>query len=414
MQLRILNGLIATAALAMLGACSTPCGAPGRLCAPVEANTRVVPIIPDPMTIKAPPAPPAPTVQTMPVVTPDSPPAAAIPPAPNAIRIGLILPLRSQSLGPPAAALRDGFMAAYERDRNGIVINVIETDDSTDETLDAYMAAVKANDLIVGPLARSAVGAIAASGTVSKPTIALNHPEGRSADNPIPPKMLVVGLSIEDEARQVAQWAGTDFPRSNALIVSGPNAWQRRSASAFGGRWTQLGNQSQVVELLSSAGYLHESGINQLKTRVEAEPPALIFAALDGNQLRQLRAAIGNSIPVYGTSSVNPGSEPGTAVAELDGVRLLDLPWQVQPDHAAVMIYPRPLQNTGSVDLDRLYALGIDAFRITREIALKPIGTFKMDGVTGRLAFSFGQGPARFTRTETGAVYQGGAFKIKR
>jgi len=237
-------------------------------------------------------------------------------------------------------------------------------------------------------------------------------PDGRGADNPIPAKMLVIGLSIEDEARQVAQWAAAEFPRANALIVSGPNSWQRRSAAAFGTRWNQLGNQSQVVELLSSAGYLHESGINQLRAKVETEPPTLIFAALDGNQLRQLRAGIGTTLPVYGTSSVNPGNEPGTAVAELDGVRLLDLPWQVQPDHSAVMVYPRPLTNSGSLDLDRLYALGIDAFRITREIALKPTGSFKMDGVTGRLAFSFGQGPARFSRIETGAVYQGGAYKL--
>lgn len=412
MLIRILNGAIAAASLALLGACSTPCDAPGRLCAPEQANTRVVPIMPDPMALKAPPAPPASVVQTLPVASPDAPPAEPVAPAANAIRIGLILPLRSDALRKPAEALRDGFMAAYERDRAGFVVNVIETNDSTDETLDAYMAALRQNDLIVGPLARSAVDAIATSGTVSKPTIALNHPDGRGVDNPIPAKMLVIGLSIEDEARQVAQWAAAELPRSNALIVSGPNSWQRRSAAAFGSRWTQLGNQSQVVELLSSAGYLHESGINQLKTKVDTESPALIFAALDSNQLRQLRASIGNTLPVYGTSSVNPGNEPGTAVAELDGVRLLDMPWQVQPDHSAVMVYPRPLTSSGSLDLDRLYALGIDAFRISREIALKPTGSFKMDGVTGRLAFTFGQGPARFSRIETGAVYQGGAYKL--
>jgi uncharacterized protein len=407
MQSRILNGWFAIAALLSLGACSTPCGAPGGLCAPTQANTSVKPIIPDPMTFSPPPAP-QPMVNTMPILAPDAP--AAVPPT-NAIRIGLILPLRSDGLRKPASALRDGFLAAYERDRAGFVVNIIETGDSTDETLDAYMAAVRANDLIVGPLARPAVAAVAISGTVSKPTIALNHPDGNRSDSPIPPKMLVVGLSIEDEARQVAAWAAAEHPRSTAMIVTGNSPWQRRMASAFGARWTQLGNQSQVMEMPVSSGYVHEASINQLKSRLEAEPPALVFAALDGNQLRQVRSSIG-ALPVYGTSSVNPGTEPGSALAELDGVRLLDVPWAVQPDHSAVMVYPRPLADDGSPDLDRLYALGIDAFRIAREIALKPSGSFKMDGVTGRLTFSFGQGPSRFSRSIPGAVYQGGAFKL--
>lgn len=362
------------------------------------------------MTFNAPQAPP-PKVQTLPVDAPVAPPVAA-PPAANAIRIGLMLPLRSEALGKPAEALRAGFMAAFERDQTGFVVNVIETTDSSDETLSAYMAALKVNDLIVGPLSRSAVEAVAASGTVSKPTIALNHPEGSRADNPIPPKMLVIGLSIEDEARQVAQWAASEHPRSTALVLAGSTAWQRRIANAFAARWTQLGNVVQTQEMPVSSGYVHEASINALRSRLETEAPALVFAALDGKQLRQLRSAIGTTLPVYGTSSVNPGNEPGAAMAELDGVRMLDLPWHVQPDHQAVMVYPRPLDNLGSLDLDRLYALGIDAFRVTREIALKPAGSFKMDGVTGRLTFSFGQGPARFTRSASPVVYQGGAYKL--
>ncbi|UUZ57017.1 penicillin-binding protein activator [Massilia sp. H-1] len=111
---------------------------------------------------------------------------------------------------------------------------------------------------------------VATSGTVSKPTIALNHPA--SGGDPVPPKMLVIGLSIEDEARQVAQWAAAEHPKSAALIVSGSNAWQRRIAAAFAARWQQLGNTSQLVEVPVSSGYLHESGISQVRTRIETEP----------------------------------------------------------------------------------------------------------------------------------------------
>lgn len=403
MLIRILNGLLATATLALLGACSTPCDAPGGLCAPLKANTSVPTRAPAPLAAPAPAA----VVETMPV---DAPGAAA-PSAAPVIRIGLLLPLRSDALGPPASALRAGFLAAWERDRSGFTVNLIETGDAPGEALDAYMAALKDNDIIVGPLARSAVGAIAFSGAVNKPTIALNHPDGRGTDA-LPPNMLVVGLSIEDEARQVAQWAASEFPGSSALIVSGGANWQRRIAAAFAAQWKQLGNKAELAELSASGGYLNEHGIISLKTRIDAEQPTIMFAALDADQLRQVRSIVGTALTTFGTSSVNPGTGQASALVDLDGTRLLDMPWEVHPEHSAVMVYPRFLGSTRSLDHDRLYALGIDAFRIARQVALKPNTPFKMDGVTGRLSVDFGQGRTRFSRTQSGAVYQAGGFKL--
>jgi outer membrane PBP1 activator LpoA protein len=406
-----LKGLFAAlagaAALALAG-CSTPCDAPGRLCAPIESITspqpepreRVEPIGPEAVPVE-----PA-QVQTRPVEAPGAAPAAK-----SDTRIGLILPMRSETLGVPAEALRAGFMAAYERDRDGFTVNLIETGDNAQETLDAYAAALQHNDIVVGPLARPAVTALAASGLVAKPTIALNNPEARTA---LPARMLVIGLSIEDEARQVAAWASAERPPgATALIVYGASAWQRRLASAFAAEWQRRGHSAQMAELAASNGYLSEASLGQLKQRVEAEPPALLFTALDAGQLRQLRATVGTALPCYGTSSVNPGTEPGMAMAELDGLRLLDLPWEVHPDHPAVMVYPRWTAAARTLDLDRLYALGIDAFRVARELALHPDGSFAMDGVTGRLQVSFGRGQAaRFERVEPAAVYRGGAFKL--
>ncbi|MFB9241446.1 penicillin-binding protein activator [Massilia antarctica] len=427
MLIKSLMGWFAAGALAMLSACSTPCDRPGGLCAPIEPNTSVAPAQPRVIAVQEPVVPEA-EVETMAVDAPpgavaahphaaDLPTAvpAAVPAAAGskpATRIALLLPTRSDALGPPAGALRAGFMAAYERDRSGFVVNLIETGDSAQDVLAAYTDALAQNDMVVGPLARSAVSAIAAAGVaVSKPTIALNHPEGRGTNAALPHNMLVMGLSIEDEARQVAQWAASEHPGARALVVAGANAWQRRIANAFAAQWKQLGNQSQTVELTASNGYLSESGIAQLKSRVDADQPALLFTALDADQLRQVRASLGSNVPAYGTSSVNPGTEPGTALAELDGVRLLDLPWEVQPDHPAVMVYPRWNASRRTLDLDRLYALGIDAFRVAREISLHPGASFTMDGVTGRLSVSFGDGPARFERVQPTAVYQGGTFK---
>jgi outer membrane PBP1 activator LpoA protein len=324
-------------------------------------------------------------------------------------RIALLLPLQSSALAQPAEAVRAGFMAGYERDRSGVTVNIIPTGDSSEATLDAYTRAAQQHDIVVGPLARPAVAALATSGAVTRPTIALNHPQ---INGPLPRQMLVIGLSLEDEARQVADWAAAEQPGGRALVLSGKAAWQQRLTGAFTARWSQLGLNNSVVDLPSSDGYVDGNALAELRARMQVDPPQLVFAALDAVELRQVRSAIGTSIPTYGTASVNPGRDPGASAPELAGVRILDLPWTVQPDHPLVASYPRWNGPLEGFDLQRLYALGIDAFRIARELALRPNSAFQLDGVTGRLSVDMGNGAPSFRRVETGTVYRdGGQFE---
>ena len=356
MPIKSLNGLLGLAALGLLGACSTPCDVPGRLCAPILSNT-------------------------------------------------------SADQDHPAAAVRAGFMAGYERDRDGIVVDVIDSGDTPAQALDAYAAAVRTDDIVVGPLARQSVRAVATGASVDKPTIALNHP---GADTPLPSRLLVMGLSIEDEARQVARWAADEHPGAAALIVSGASAWERRIAGAYAAQWKEQGGQARTVELPDSNGYLSEAALQQLKTQTDAAPPEVLLAAVDAGQLRQVRATLGSAsaIAIYGTSTANPGADHAEALAELDGVRLLDQPWEVQPDDSAVMVYPRASGGQQTLDLERLYALGIDAFRVARETALHPGTRFTLDGVTGRLRVGWDTGAASFERSEPQVTVQDGRFVL--
>jgi outer membrane PBP1 activator LpoA protein len=379
MLIKSLSGLIAAAALGLLAGCGTPCGAPGRLCAPAEPNTS------------------APAAALPPVVHEAAGPVARAAPAATT-RIGLLLPLQSDKLGQAAEAVRAGFMAGYGRERAGFEVDLVVTGDSPEDALEAYRHAATHDDIIVGPLPRQAVDALAASAELSKPTIALNHPERQG---PLPARMLVIGLSIEDEARQVAQWASSEHPGARALVLGGAAAWQQRAARAFEARWTQLGHASRSAELAGADGLVSQAALDDLKSGTEADPPDLLFAALDAAQLRQVRAALGAAIPCYGASSVNPGRE---AIAELNGVRVLDLPWEV--GGGAAQAYPR-WTDSQSLDMDRLYALGIDAFRVARAIALRPGTPFTLDGVTGTLA----AGADGVERTEAAAVYQDGALQ---
>jgi outer membrane PBP1 activator LpoA protein len=57
--------------------------------------------------------------------------------------------------------------------------------------------------------------------------------------------------------------------------------------------------------------------------------------------------------------------------------------------------------------MERLYALGIDAYQVARGVAAQR-GVFDVDGATGRLKVTIGAGPARFERSASPAVYQDG------
>ncbi|SEO30658.1 hypothetical protein SAMN05428959_106215 [Duganella sp. CF517] len=423
--------------------------------APIISATPPPPAAPPPLP-KPPPEPAPPAAETFAIDLPGgAAPGAAgnsagdqpqgrpaderAPPSNAPINMALLLPLRSETLGAAAESLRAGFMAAWERDRDNITVTVIETSDVPQDILSTYASATEREDIIVGPLARSAVAAIAASPLVSKPTIALNYPEGYGSAGaaPLPPKMLAMGLSIEEEARQAAQWAAAEHPGASAMILTTSSSWQRRIAAAFAGQWQRIGQPVRMVELNAPNGYLSDPDLVQLRARLAQDPPGLLFSAMGADQTRQLRGALGapvtteptnptistadampaqppvqlssfSALPVYGTSALNPGATMAFAGPELDGVRLLDLPWQVQRDHPAVMVYPHPVQ-AGTADMERLYALGIDAYRVAREISRRPAGRFHIDGVTGRLTVDFGQGTSSFERIEQPAIYKNGA-----
>jgi hypothetical protein len=422
--------------LVLLAGCSTvSLKEPQRLCAPGSANTSVgngnyacPDNAPAPVNERAAPAPEPESapVQTMPVPLPgqESAANAAQPAARNGpVRIALLLPMKSPALGGAAESVRAGFMASVERDGAGAEVELVPTGESADDTLAAYARAAASHDVIVGPLDRPAVSALAAGGPLSRPTVALNHPEPRGA---LPPGMLVAGLSIEDEAAQAAEWAAREHPHGRVLILTANAPWSQRAAAAFEARWSELGHTGQRFPVPSAEGRVEPSAIAALKSRLEIDPPELLFAALDVVELRQVRAETGAAIPCYAGSASNPGRAAGISVPELDGLRLVDVPWLVRPDDRAVMMYPRPIDTEQSLTMNRLYALGIDAFLVARELALRPGAPFRIDGVTGQLAVESaadgaangatngatnGANKPRLQRSEAMAVYHDGTFE---
>src|SRR5262249_32095729 len=123
------------------------------------------------------------------------------------------------------------------------------------------------------------------------------------------------------------------------------------------------------------------ASLDKLRQAANLGVADMVFLALDYSAAMIARPYLGGIRAIYATSQVNVGNSL-LGARELDQVRFVDLPWLLQPQHAPVMIYPHP--GFASIDLDRLYALGIDAFRVCLEL-LRQNRNVELDGVTGRI-----------------------------
>ena len=95
---------------------------------------------------------------------------------------------------------------------------------------------------------------------------------------------------------------------------------------------------------------------------------------------------------------------PSPAVArDLDGVRVVEIPWLLTPDTPQIALLPR--RDFESAALARLYALGIDAYRVAAAFNNGPPSRFEIDGATGHITLVLGR---QFAREGSLGVYRDG------
>jgi uncharacterized protein len=319
--------------------------------------------------------------------------------------IALLIPPRDGPFNRAAESLLAGVTAGHARDGAGVRIDVIETEDQADQLALLYAELQDRRvELVLGPITRGGASALVELGALRVPTLALNFPE---ADLPVPANLVFFGLGIESESRQIAGFAfghalaraGNRAPRAAVVAVAVPVA--RRSGLAFREQWLALGGQCR--DPLEFDG---PRPPRDLRMRLGTPAPDAVFLAMGPEQARVLRASLGPSVAVYGNSLISSGGPATTLrLPELDGVRLLEMPWQIEPDNAAVMAYEKAPAGY-NLEMQRLYALGIDGFRAARQL-LDDRDGFEIDGVTGRLLYAPSIAP-RVERLGLQAEYRNG------
>ena len=360
----------------------------------------------------------------------------------NPQNIALLLPL-SGNLKPAAEAIQNGFISAYyEREKENPEERQIRIYDSTEGTdiREVYrQAAEEGSDLIVGPLDKGKLTLLAESGALTLPTLALNYLEpgsGYASDT-----LFQLGLSPEDEARQVAQRIWSDG-HNRVGVLYPDNAWGRRVATAFITEWEKSGARivasqpyniegpdfsTPIARLLKTAeenAPPEERPTQPAKPATDKEPETRRPVGIDALfmpgyplQLRQLRPQLrfhdAGELPVYATSLAFTGKPNPAMDSDLNGLIFCDMPWILDTDSGNRKLRQAIKKNFDIVpdsQLNRLYALGVDAYNVIFALAsLQSQPYQRFDGETGTLMMDE-QG--RLHRRLSWAIFERGAPRL--
>ncbi|HIF49965.1 MAG TPA: hypothetical protein EYQ42_00265 [Thiotrichaceae bacterium] len=326
--------------------------------------------------------------------------------------IGLLLPLAGK-YKKSSTAIRDGFLAAWYLDKQE-KSEVKIYDANSLNIREIYQQAVTDGvDYIVGPLEKEAVNQLADYGELPVQVLALNRQDLKS-EQAVNKKLIQFGLSPEDEAIQIAEIAMSDGHRL-ALVVTPNIPWGDRIASAFKQRWIEMGGAilehsyfessakdfgSPIKELLNidSSEQRGKALRNKLNIKINTvtrrrEDADFIFTAAIPGDARQLfpqfRFHRASDLPVYSTSHIFTGIVDKAKDTDLNGVKFIDMPWILDTSRQLSIIQDTLNRNWSQEKSQyrRLYALGIDAYRLIPEIGrLSAEKNIHLNGETGDLS----------------------------
>ncbi|HEY5366124.1 MAG TPA: penicillin-binding protein activator, partial [Casimicrobiaceae bacterium] len=142
-------------------------------------------------------------------------------------------------------------------------------------------------------------------------------------------------------------------------------------------------------------------GLAALRRELAAEKFDVVVIAVEGSDAALVKT-FAPRVTTYVSAQINQRTSLGTQ-RDLDDVRVVDLPWLITPDAPAFAQLPHKSQ--ANVALDRLYALGIDAFRVADAFRAGVPEHFEMDGATGHLQLGEGR---QISREGTLGVFRQG------
>lgn len=277
-------------------------------------------------------------------------------------------------------------------------VKIYDTDSKPLATLLAQ-AQADGMDLIVGPLLKGDVATLATANTPLN-ILALNE-----LDTPIArPNVCYFSLSPEDEARNAAQFIRQDN-KTAPLVLTPDNSFGRRIAQSFADEWQKNGGGVVLHQTFSG-----NPGSSLSLTGVPVQPSSPAAAQPDGTVVQPQPVSGGvDSVYIIATSDqliyIKPALEFATSARgrpafyassrsnkagtgkdfqfEMEGLKLTDIPLIAGGNPQLLS------QAAGKFGNDytrvRLYAMGMDAWRLANQFGDMQRHTLRMNGASGNI-----------------------------
>ncbi|GAB4223690.1 MAG: penicillin-binding protein activator [Gammaproteobacteria bacterium] len=325
-------------------------------------------------------------------------------------QIALLLPLTGPLSG-PGNAVKDGFLAAYyQAQRQGSHIRFKLYDTHKQHSINSlYQQAINNGaNFIIGPLDKSNIQKLLNETHINVPVLALND-----AGDQHDAQVFQLSLSPQATTAATAIQAWQDGHRRIMVIVP-DDAWGKNIANQFRSQWQALGGtvitqldfsmNDELAEQIQQA--LHIADSEQRRRTLQSllhkklkfiarrrQDMDSIFMAAYPSQARQLIPLLkfyyAGDIPTYALPIAYNGL-PGTrANIDLNDIYFSDIPWIFAQ---GATLESRHQNNSSPWPeqynlYTRLYALGIDAFNLSRQLPiLKIFPNYAYPGATGELS----------------------------
>ena len=278
-----------------------------------------------------------------------------------------------RSRGRAASAVKAGFVAAAARAGASARVQVIGHGD--DGVLPAFAAAARSGvALAVGPLTRDDLKTVLAMSPLRPRMLALNQADDGS---PLPAGVDALTLAVEQDAALLMRVARSDGVK--AIAVVGSDApFQRRFSQSFVAAWRRDGGAAPREYRFDAS----PEQLSALGRELSTQPIDAVLLAVDANDAALAKSFLRGR--VYASSQITDGL-PAQMLYDLENVRYIEVPWRAEPDNPAFVGLPRA--DYDDPVLERLYALGIDAFALAQRLAEPtPPDRIELDGATGHLS----------------------------
>lgn len=306
--------------------------------------------------------------------------------------IALLLPLEGP-FGTQGQAVRDGFLNAFYTfsAKNTIqpMISFYDTNKNPNILALYQQAVTEGADFIIGPLIKNNVQTLAQT-TLPVPTLALNYTEkGFSSSG----NLYEFGLSPKDEAQQTADKA-RQAGLTRAIVIAPSDHWGQGVVKILVTRFEEQGGKiSDIFYFTEKSNFtqdiahlLHVDPTTKNASAAQRRQDMdVIFLIAPPPIARQIVPLLNyyyaGNIPIYATSFIYAGTPSPQKDTDLNGVIFSDIPW--------VLGYIPEATSTGTMQSNRLFAVGRDAFLLSQNLPrLRQLPAFPLYAATGALTLT--------------------------